>query len=53
MADLTRADAPALVMTTDCELTMKTSVEGSKMTAAIKDLKVCLVTVTEASTKMV
>uniref|UniRef100_A0A3P8WHN6 Vacuolar protein sorting 13 homolog A n=1 Tax=Cynoglossus semilaevis TaxID=244447 RepID=A0A3P8WHN6_CYNSE len=40
VADLTRADAPALVMTTDCELTMKTSVEGSKMTAAIKDLKV-------------
>uniref|UniRef100_A0A8C6Q3J4 Vacuolar protein sorting 13 homolog A n=1 Tax=Nothobranchius furzeri TaxID=105023 RepID=A0A8C6Q3J4_NOTFU len=40
VADLTRADAPALVMTTQCELVMKTSAEGSLMTAAIKDLKV-------------
>uniref|UniRef100_A0A671VJ44 Vacuolar protein sorting 13 homolog A n=1 Tax=Sparus aurata TaxID=8175 RepID=A0A671VJ44_SPAAU len=40
VADLTRADAPALVMTTQCELQMKSGEEGSQMTAAIKDLKV-------------
>ncbi|KAF7652944.1 hypothetical protein LDENG_00089730 [Lucifuga dentata] len=40
VADLTRADAPALVMTTQCELVMKSGAEGSQMTAAIKDLKV-------------
>uniref|UniRef100_A0A3Q1IKJ5 Uncharacterized protein n=1 Tax=Anabas testudineus TaxID=64144 RepID=A0A3Q1IKJ5_ANATE len=40
VADLTRADAPALVMTTQCELIMKSGAEGSQMTAAIKDLKV-------------
>ncbi|XP_060894887.1 vacuolar protein sorting-associated protein 13A isoform X2 [Labrus mixtus] len=40
VADLTRADAPALVMTTECELVMKSDAEGSQMTAAIKDLKV-------------
>ncbi|KAI3372816.1 hypothetical protein L3Q82_023273 [Scortum barcoo] len=40
VADLTRADAPALVMTTQCELLMKSSAEGSQMTAGIKDLKV-------------
>ncbi|TKS78631.1 Vacuolar protein sorting-associated protein 13A [Collichthys lucidus] len=40
VADLTRADAPALVMTTQCELVMKSGVEGSQMTAVIKDLKV-------------
>ncbi|XP_058492942.1 vacuolar protein sorting-associated protein 13A isoform X2 [Solea solea] len=40
VADLTRADAPALVMTTHCELLMKSSAEGSKMTALISDLKV-------------
>ncbi|XP_053725885.1 vacuolar protein sorting-associated protein 13A isoform X1 [Synchiropus splendidus] len=40
VADLTRADAPALVMTTQCELVIKTGPEGSQMTAAIKDLKV-------------
>lgn len=40
VADLTRADAPALVMTTQCELVMKSSAEGSQMTAAINDLKV-------------
>lgn len=45
VADLTRADAPALVMTTQCELQMKSGEEGSQMTAAIKDLKVCIVTV--------
>lgn len=42
VADLTRADAPALVMTTQCELVMKSGAEGSQMTAAIKDLKVCV-----------
>ncbi|XP_069379782.1 intermembrane lipid transfer protein VPS13A isoform X2 [Paralichthys olivaceus] len=40
VADLTRADAPALVMTTECELVMKSGAEGSNMTAIIKDLKV-------------
>uniref|UniRef100_A0A8C9YX24 Vacuolar protein sorting 13 homolog A n=1 Tax=Sander lucioperca TaxID=283035 RepID=A0A8C9YX24_SANLU len=40
VADLTRADAPALVMTTECELVMKSDAEGSLMTAVIKDLKV-------------
>ncbi|KAI4820200.1 hypothetical protein KUCAC02_028184 [Chaenocephalus aceratus] len=40
VADLTRADAPALVMTTQCELVMKSSAEGSQMTAVIKELKV-------------
>ncbi|XP_042276726.1 vacuolar protein sorting-associated protein 13A isoform X1 [Thunnus maccoyii] len=40
VADLTRADAPALVMTTQCELVMKSDAEGSQMTAGIKDLKV-------------
>ncbi|XP_029916803.1 intermembrane lipid transfer protein VPS13A isoform X3 [Myripristis murdjan] len=40
VADLTRADAPALVMTTQCELLMKSDAEGSLMTAVIKDLKV-------------
>ncbi|XP_047447117.1 vacuolar protein sorting-associated protein 13A isoform X3 [Mugil cephalus] len=40
VADLTRADAPALVMTTQCELSMESGAERSKMTAVIKDLKV-------------
>ncbi|CAL8249330.1 unnamed protein product [Merluccius merluccius] len=40
VADLTRADAPALVMTTQCELLMKSGAEGSLMSAAVKDLKV-------------
>ncbi|KAM6931036.1 intermembrane lipid transfer protein VPS13A [Xenentodon cancila] len=40
VADLTRADAPALVMTTHCELLMKSNAEGSLMTAVIRDLKV-------------
>ncbi|CAN9513170.1 unnamed protein product [Ophioblennius macclurei] len=40
VADLTRADAPALVMTTHCELVMKNGADGSQMTAIIKDLKV-------------
>lgn len=40
VADLTRADAPALVTTTQCELVMKSGAEGSQMTAVINDLKV-------------
>ncbi|XP_036383579.1 vacuolar protein sorting-associated protein 13A isoform X2 [Megalops cyprinoides] len=40
VADLTRAEAPALVMTTQCELIMKNNPEGQTMTAAVKDLKV-------------
>ncbi|XP_072243961.1 intermembrane lipid transfer protein VPS13A isoform X2 [Leuresthes tenuis] len=40
VADLTRADAPSLVMTTQCELVMKSGPEGSLMTAIINDLKV-------------
>uniref|UniRef100_A0A3B4A869 Uncharacterized protein n=1 Tax=Periophthalmus magnuspinnatus TaxID=409849 RepID=A0A3B4A869_9GOBI len=40
VADLSRGDAPALVMTTQCELTMKSSADGSRMTAGINDLKV-------------
>ncbi|CAJ1068435.1 vacuolar protein sorting-associated protein 13A isoform X2 [Xyrichtys novacula] len=40
VADLTRADAPALVMNTECELAMKSDAEGSQMTAIIKDLTV-------------
>ncbi|KAJ3603606.1 hypothetical protein NHX12_028351 [Muraenolepis orangiensis] len=40
VADLTRADAPALVMTTWCELVMKSGAKGSLMTASVKDLKV-------------
>ncbi|XP_076846491.1 intermembrane lipid transfer protein VPS13A isoform X2 [Brachyhypopomus gauderio] len=40
VADLTRADAPALVMTTQCELGMKSDPAGHLMTAAITELKV-------------
>ncbi|XP_068616831.1 intermembrane lipid transfer protein VPS13A [Brachionichthys hirsutus] len=40
VADLTRADAPALVMTTECELVMKSGAEGSQTIAEIKELKV-------------
>uniref|UniRef100_A0A8C2BZ69 Vacuolar protein sorting 13 homolog A n=1 Tax=Cyprinus carpio TaxID=7962 RepID=A0A8C2BZ69_CYPCA len=40
VADLTRADAPALIMTTQCELVMKNEPSGQSMTAAISDLKV-------------
>ncbi|XP_061671891.1 vacuolar protein sorting-associated protein 13A isoform X2 [Syngnathoides biaculeatus] len=40
VADLTRADALALVMTTHCELNMKNDAESSMMTAVIQDLKV-------------
>lgn len=40
VADLTRADALALVMTTQCELVMKSDAESSRMAAIIQDLKV-------------
>uniref|UniRef100_A0A8C1Q6U8 Vacuolar protein sorting 13 homolog A n=1 Tax=Cyprinus carpio TaxID=7962 RepID=A0A8C1Q6U8_CYPCA len=40
VADLARADAPALIMTTQCELVMKNEPSGQSMTAAISDLKV-------------
>ncbi|MGH0127289.1 UNVERIFIED_CONTAM: hypothetical protein FKN15_071194 [Acipenser sinensis] len=40
VADLTRADAPALVVTTQCEVCIKNDPETQQMTAAIKDLKV-------------
>ncbi|XP_057687082.1 vacuolar protein sorting-associated protein 13A isoform X2 [Corythoichthys intestinalis] len=40
VADLTRSDALALVMTTQCELAIKNDAESSKMTAVIQDLKV-------------
>ncbi|XP_014027654.1 vacuolar protein sorting-associated protein 13A isoform X1 [Salmo salar] len=40
VADLTRADAPALVMTMECELVMKSNPDGQLMTAVVKDLKV-------------
>ncbi|XP_065103684.1 intermembrane lipid transfer protein VPS13A isoform X1 [Paramisgurnus dabryanus] len=40
VADLTRADAPALVVTTQCELLMKSEPSGQSMTAVVSDLKV-------------
>ncbi|XP_056379493.1 intermembrane lipid transfer protein VPS13A isoform X1 [Hyla sarda] len=40
VADLSRADAPALVLTTQCELSIKNSPEQQHMTAAVKDLHV-------------
>ncbi|KAJ8285413.1 hypothetical protein GJAV_G00026530 [Gymnothorax javanicus] len=40
VADLTRADAPALVMTTQCELLMRSDPEGQTMQAVVRDLKV-------------
>lgn len=40
VADLTRAEAPALVVTTQCELAMKNEPSGQSMTAAVSDLKV-------------
>ncbi|XP_028980284.2 vacuolar protein sorting-associated protein 13A isoform X3 [Esox lucius] len=40
VADLTRADAPALVMTTECELVMKSDPDGQQMTAVVSRLKV-------------
>ncbi|XP_077200846.1 intermembrane lipid transfer protein VPS13A isoform X1 [Paroedura picta] len=38
VADLTRSDAPALVVTAQCEVSMKNGPEMSKMTAAVKHL---------------
>uniref|UniRef100_A0A6J0T466 Intermembrane lipid transfer protein VPS13A isoform X2 n=1 Tax=Pogona vitticeps TaxID=103695 RepID=A0A6J0T466_9SAUR len=40
VADLTRSDAPALVATAQCEVSMKNGPEMSKMTAAVKDINV-------------
>ncbi|XP_062937463.1 intermembrane lipid transfer protein VPS13A isoform X3 [Cynocephalus volans] len=40
VADMTRNDAPALVITTQCEICCKGDLENSTMTAAIKDLQV-------------
>ncbi|TSO88122.1 Vacuolar protein sorting-associated protein 13A [Bagarius yarrelli] len=40
VADLSRADAPALVMTTQCELAMKSDAASQLMSASITDLKV-------------
>ncbi|KAK2501172.1 hypothetical protein MC885_017742 [Smutsia gigantea] len=40
VADMTRNDAPALVMTTQCEICWKGDLENNTMTAAIKDLQV-------------
>lgn len=40
VADLTRSDAPALVVTAQCEVSMKNGPEMSKMTAAVKHLTI-------------
>ncbi|XP_038435469.1 intermembrane lipid transfer protein VPS13A isoform X2 [Canis lupus baileyi] len=40
VADMTRSDAPALVITTQCEICWKGDLENNTMTAAIKDLQV-------------
>uniref|UniRef100_H3AXY1 Vacuolar protein sorting 13 homolog A n=1 Tax=Latimeria chalumnae TaxID=7897 RepID=H3AXY1_LATCH len=40
VADLTRADAPALVVTTQCELCISNSSEGQQMATAVEDLTV-------------
>lgn len=40
VADLTRADAPALVLSTQCELLIESCAKGSQITAVINDLKV-------------
>uniref|UniRef100_A0A2K6GA73 Vacuolar protein sorting 13 homolog A n=1 Tax=Propithecus coquereli TaxID=379532 RepID=A0A2K6GA73_PROCO len=40
VADMTRNDTPALVITTQCEICYKGDLENSTMTAAIKDLQV-------------
>ncbi|CAL1615509.1 unnamed protein product [Knipowitschia caucasica] len=40
VADLSRGDAPALVMTTHCKLNMHSGADGSTMAASINDLKV-------------
>lgn len=39
VADMTRNDAPALVITTQCEICFKNDLENYTMTAAIKDLQ--------------
>ncbi|XP_016078375.1 PREDICTED: vacuolar protein sorting-associated protein 13A isoform X2 [Miniopterus natalensis] len=39
VADMTRNDAPALVITTQCEICWKGDLEHNTMTAAIKDLE--------------
>ncbi|XP_049752974.1 intermembrane lipid transfer protein VPS13A isoform X3 [Elephas maximus indicus] len=40
VADMTRNDAPALVITTQCEICWKGDLENETMTAAIKDFQV-------------
>nr|XP_033782936.1 vacuolar protein sorting-associated protein 13A isoform X2 [Geotrypetes seraphini] len=40
VADLTRGDAPSLVVTTQCELCIKNSPEAQKMTASVNNLHV-------------
>ncbi|KAM4808096.1 intermembrane lipid transfer protein VPS13A [Rhinophrynus dorsalis] len=40
VADLTRGDAPALVVTTQCELSIKNVPEMQNMTAVVKDLHI-------------
>uniref|UniRef100_A0A493TJU7 Vacuolar protein sorting 13 homolog A n=1 Tax=Anas platyrhynchos platyrhynchos TaxID=8840 RepID=A0A493TJU7_ANAPP len=40
VADLTRSDAPALVVTTQCEVFIKNSPERYSMTAAVKEIQV-------------
>ncbi|NXY44196.1 VP13A protein, partial [Ceuthmochares aereus] len=40
VADLTRSDAPALVVTTQCEVFIKNSPEKYSMTAAVKEIQV-------------
>nr|XP_045011553.1 vacuolar protein sorting-associated protein 13A isoform X2 [Jaculus jaculus] len=40
VADMTRNDAPAFVITTQCEICCKGDLESSTVTAAIKDLQV-------------
>ncbi|KAM6183629.1 intermembrane lipid transfer protein VPS13A isoform 1-T1 [Erethizon dorsatum] len=40
VADMTSSDAPALVITTQCEICCKGDLENSTVTAAIKDLQV-------------
>ncbi|XP_078070643.1 intermembrane lipid transfer protein VPS13A isoform X2 [Mustelus asterias] len=40
VADLTRADAPSLVVTAQCEADINSDPEGQQITATVKDLKV-------------
>uniref|UniRef100_A0A8D2E0N3 Vacuolar protein sorting 13 homolog A n=1 Tax=Sciurus vulgaris TaxID=55149 RepID=A0A8D2E0N3_SCIVU len=40
VADMTRNDAPALVITTQCEICCKGDLKNTTMTAAIKDLQI-------------